>query len=197
MAFGLGLCISSRGLPGIAVESPITPVTDGMALSATWRIADGSQTTLANAEEASFKIVARVEPSDTGILFEQGGSGRGIIIYVFGAVLYAQFGDGSGTGTSSSRAFVQYTLTKRIELIEASCSITNNLCALYVDGDLVGTDTLETSTLAGSDIGGLGRVYSLAAANFGGWTTDGSGAFTGDINRAEIFLNQLTTDVAV
>ena len=193
MAFGLGLSMSSHVLPDMDVN---TPVTNGMALSATWRIADGAQTTLVNSTETSIKIIASVEPSDSGILLEQGGGGSGTVIYVYGGVLYAQFGDGSGIGSGSARAFIQYTITKRIDLIEASASISNGRCALYVDRVLVGTDTLTNNALAGGDVGGVGRVYNGAAANYGDWSSDGSGVFTGHIDRAEIFLNQITADVA-
>lgn len=193
MAFGLGLFMGSRGLPDMAVD---TPVTDGMTLSATWLPNSAGKTTLSSSTEASIKIIASVEPGDSGVLLEQGASTLGTIIYVFGGVLYAQFGDGSDIGSNSARAFLQYTLTKRIDLIEVSGSIANGRCALYVDGVLVGTDTLANSSLAGSDAGGVGRVYAGAAANYGGWASDGSGVFTGHIDRAEIFLNQITADVA-
>ena len=197
MTFGLGLSFGNHRLPGTADVAPITPVTSGMSVTATWLVTDGSQTTLASSTEASIKIEASVSPSDTGILLEQGGSGSGLVIYVYDGVLYAQLGTGSGAGPNSSRAFLQHPLSETLQLIEVSASVVHGRGALYADGVLVETDTFNTSTLAGGDTGGLGRVYNSEAANFGGWTTDGSGAFTGTIEKADIFLNQVTADVAL
>ncbi|MEO1658118.1 MAG: hypothetical protein AAFR65_10370 [Pseudomonadota bacterium] len=196
MALGLGLSLGAHGIIPDVSAPTIVPATTGMTTDATWTVAAGQQTSLASSTVASVKILGTFAPSDTGMILEQGASMSGLVVYVFGGTLYFQCGSGASAGPDTSRAFIQHTLASTTELIEFSASASNGRAALYVDGLLVGTDTFSASTLAGSDVGGVGRVYSGAAANFGGWTSDGSGVFSGTIDSAEIYLGEVTADVS-
>ena len=117
MAFGLGLRISSHGLPELAVDTSVTPVTDGMTLSATWLNSGGGQGTLANSQEASIKVEGVFAPTNTGIQIEAGGTGTGLVVYIFGGVLYAQFGAGDGFSDAPNRATLEHTLTETVTLV--------------------------------------------------------------------------------
>ncbi|MEO1043337.1 MAG: hypothetical protein AAFX52_13730 [Pseudomonadota bacterium] len=195
MRLGLGLTVSVNSQSVASQSSPLVPATSGMALDGTWSSVGQSQTTLASATMASVKISVQLSSTDFGIIIEQGGPSRGLIIYVHNGTLYFQCGGGITIGPGPDRAFIEHAISGPIQLIEFSASSIHDKAALYVDGVLVGTDTFDDAAIAGTGPGGLGQCYVKVPENYGGWTTDGSGVFSGTINNAEIYLDEVTSDV--
>ncbi|MEM7741564.1 MAG: hypothetical protein AAF225_12280 [Pseudomonadota bacterium] len=195
MRLGLGVSVGAYSQALASQMSAIVPVTNGMTLDGTWSSVGQSQTTLASVTMASVKICMQAASSDSGIILEQGGPSRGLIIYIFNGTLYFQCGGGITPGPGPDRAYIEHAITEPVQIIEFSASTIHDKAALYVNGVLVGTDTFDDAAIAGTGPGGLGQCYVKVPANFGGWTADGSGVFTGTINDAEIYLDEVTPDI--
>jgi hypothetical protein len=178
------------------VFASITPVTDGMTLTASWVTRGTAYTTLDSAVSASVRVDATISNTDSGILMESGASGTGAILYVYAGVLYFQCGDGSTFGPSASRAEISYTLpVGTITPIIEWAAVTSH-AALYIDGQEVGFQTYSAVNVTGGDSGTIGQVSNAVAVNRGGWTSSGQGGFSGTITKCDIFLNQLPTITA-
>ena len=179
----------------ISRSSGVTPVTDGMTLTASWVTRGTAYSTLGNASAASVRVDATIANTDTGILMEAGGSSIGLALYAFNGVLYFQCGDGSSFGAGARRAELSYTLPVGTitPIIEWSANTSN--AVLYIDGIEVDSQTFTESAIAGNDAGTIGRVVSFAAVNRGGWESNGEGDYTNAITKCDIFLNQVTSDV--
>jgi len=179
----------------IEVADFIEPVTQGMTLTEAWTTRGTAYNTLQNTTSASVRVDATISNTDDGILMESGGSGLGLILYVYSGVLYFQCGGGSAYGTASDRAEVSYTLPvgEADYIIEWSADTSN--AVLYVNGLVVGSQAFSESKLAGSDDGTLGEVHNVVPVNRGGWTTEGAGVYTNTITKCDIFNNQITSDV--
>jgi hypothetical protein len=175
--------------------SVITPVTDGMTLTASWVTRGTAYSTLSNATSASVRVDATISNTDSGILMEAGGSSDGLIMYVFAGVLYFQCGDGSAFGSGGSRAELSYTLPvgTTTPIIEWSADGSN--AVLYVGGVEVDSQTFSNSLISGGDAGTVGRVANTCAVNRGGWSSDGAGDFSGTIALCNIFNGQVTPEV--
>jgi len=179
----------------IEVADFIEPVTQGMTLTEAWTNRGTAYSTLGNTTSASVRVDATISNTDDGILMEAGGTGEGVILYVYNSVLYFQCGSGSAYGTASNRAEVSYTLPVGESDYIIECSADTSNAVLYVNGLVVGSQAFSESKLAGSDGGTLGEVQGLVAVNRGGWTTDGAGVYTNTITKCDVFDNQITSDV--
>jgi hypothetical protein len=175
--------------------SGIIPVTNGMTLSASWVTRGTIYTTLSPATAASVRVDAVISNTDTGILMESGGTGEGLVLYVFAGELYFQCGDGSAFGTAANRAEVSYTLPAGTIQPVIEWSAENGNAVLYIDGVLVDSQAFTSTNICGADNGTVGQVSAAVAVNRGGWTSNGDGDFTGEINGCFIFNNQVTADV--
>jgi hypothetical protein len=187
----------SRGLSRPLSKSlaGISPVTDGMTLTASWTVRGTSYSDLSDATAASVRVDATISNTDEGVLMEAGAGGSGLVLYTFGGVLYFQCGNGGSFGTAANRAEVSYTLPSGTitPIIEWSADASN--AVLYIDGIEVDSQVFSNSSIAGSDAGAVGRVINSAAANRGGWTSNGSGDFPNTITLCNIFDGQVTPDV--
>jgi len=179
----------------VEVADFIEPVTQGMTLTEAWTTRGTSYLTLSEATSASVRVDATISNTDDGVLMEAGGSGQGVILYVYSGVLYFQCGKGTAYGTASNRAEVSYTLPTGEfgYIIEWSADTSN--AVLYVNGLVVDSQAFSEVLLAGSNVGTLGEVEGLVPVNRGGWTTDGAGVYTNTITKCDIFNNQITSDV--
>ena len=179
----------------IEVADFIEPVTQGMTLTEAWTTRGTSYSALQNATSASVRVDATISNTDDGILMESGGSGLGLVLYVYNGILYFQCGKGDAYGTFSGRAEVSYTLPvgESDYIIEWSADTSN--AVLYVNGLVVGSQTFSYHSVSGAGTGTLGEVDTGVAVNRGGWTTDGSGVYTNTITKCDIFNNQITSDV--
>jgi hypothetical protein len=177
------------------ISSQITPVTEGMTLTASWVTRGADYTELRNAQSASVRVEATIANTDSGILMEAGASGVGLVLYVYSGVLYFQCGDGDSFGTSSVTSETSYTLPAGTitPIIEWSGDTSN--AVLYIDGVEVDSQTYSSSALAGNNSGTVGQVMQDVAENRGGWTNTNLGSYTNTITRCDIFLGQITPDV--
>lgn len=180
----------------INVFDPIKPVTQGMTLTTSWVTRGKEYFTLQEASTASARVDVTISNTDSGILMETGGSGYGLVLYVYNGVLYFQCGNGSGYGVNSNRAEISYTLPvgQFNYIVEWSADTSSN-AVLYVNGVIVGSQTFSNIYLAGTDTGTVGELYGIVAVNRGGWSFTGSGVYTNTITKCDIFNNQVTSDV--
>ena len=172
-----------------------TPVTQGMTLTAAWVTRGASYATLDSATSASVRVDATISNTDTGILMESGGSGVGLVLYVYAGILYFQCGNGAGVGTVGDRAETSYTLPvgEGDYIVEWSADTSNSV--LYVNGVVVDSQVFSNTLLSGSDSGTVGEVKSAVAVNRGSWVTSGGGVYTNTITKCDIFDGQVTADV--
>ena len=179
----------------ISRSSGVTPVTDGMTLTAAWATRGTAYSTLSGATAASVRVDAVIDNTDSGMLMESGAGGTGLVLYVYAGVLYFQCGNGQAVGTSADRAETSYILPtgEASYVIEWSADTDNSV--LYVNGDIADSQSFSFGAISGGNEGTVGRVAGDAAVNRGGWTADGSGDYTNTITRCDIFLNQVTSDV--
>lgn len=170
--------------------------TDGMTLDATWTSQNISYSDLHSATSASAKVTCNFDKNDTGILMESGGTGDGLILYIYNETLYFQCGDGASSGGDSNTGEVSYTITDtsaRDFIIEWSADTSG--CALYVDGTLIGTDAFSNDYLGGNNTGTIEKgAGNAVAANRGSFTH--SDLFSGTVTSARIFVGEVTSDVS-
>jgi hypothetical protein len=179
----------------IDIAAQVTPVTDGMTLTASWVTRGTAYDTLSNAESASVRVDATISNTDAGILMEAGGVGEGLVLYVFAGVVYFQCGDGTAFGSSAATAETSYALPagEYDYIIEGSANISNSV--LYINGVEVDSQTFSNSKISGANDGTIGQVMSTVATNRGSWSADASGGFSGAIALCNIFDGQVTPDV--
>lgn len=130
---------------------------------------------------ATIHLVGDFQRSDTGIIYEAGGTGQGLIIYIYNNILYAQSGDGGGTGSASNRFECSYAISLGetiYDIVYTAISSGTDSAKLYVNGNLKDSDTGgAVSTLAGSNSAGWLAVYgSSVANNQAAWTSSSAGA---------------------
>ena len=180
------------------VFSAVTPVTDGMTLTASWTDFSTGYNDLVNAVTASVRVDVTINTStDSGVLMESGGTGSGLVLYVYAGVLYFQCGNGGAFGTTADTAEVSYTLPagEFDYVIEWSADVSN--AVLYVNGVNVDSQLYSNSELGGADLGKSGGIRNSCAVNRGGWAGSSQGVYTNTnaITKCDIFLNQVTSDV--
>lgn len=112
--------------------------------------------------KSTFDISCSITSSTTGILYETGGSGWGVVIYMYNGTLYAQAGSGT---TGVGEVELSYTLgTTSVRNIMFSADSANK-AQLYVNSNLISEMSgLNFTYLHGGDVGGTGAVYSSVAA---------------------------------
>ena len=176
-------------------SSVVTPVTDGMTLTASWVARGTAYATLDSTTAASVRVDATISNTDSGVLMESGATGTGVILYVYAGVLYFQCGDGSSFGAASDRAEIAYTLPggEFGYIVEWSANDSNGV--LYINGTKIGADAYSATNVSGGDAGTIGEVSQSVAVNRGGWTSNGEGSYTNTISKCDVFNGQVTSDV--
>ncbi len=173
-----------------------TFATSGMTLDATYNDSSTDYSTLNDSTSSSAKVTCNFDKDDTGIIMEHGGTGDGLVLYIYNETLYFQCGDGGSAGGDSNTGEVSYTVTdtsSRDFIIEWSADISG--CALYVDKTLIGTDVFSNDQLAGGNYGTIGTAAgNNVAVNRGSYPP--SNTFSGTVTSAEIFLGEVTSDVS-
>jgi hypothetical protein len=113
----------------------------------------------------------------SGILYESGGNGVGVIVYIVEEQIYCQAGDGSAAGGDEDR---RYELQAAIEgkgVHEVVCTFRNNKGAqMWLNGESVDTSKAPNFDYASdAGAGGSGQVYDTVAKNRAGWISEGQG----------------------
>ena len=187
--------VSVKEVIEVVEQAAFSPVTTLMTLTESWTTSGTSYSTLDNTTSASVRVDATISNTDDGVLMEAGGTGAGVILYVYDGVLYFQCGSGAAYGTGSTTAEVSYTLpTGEFDYVIEWSADTSN-AVLYVNGLEVDSQTYFNSVLTGSDHGTVGEIWNSVAANRGGWVTGDLGTYTNTITKCDIFNNQITSDV--
>lgn len=135
-----------------------------------------------------FRATLDISPTDTGIIFEVGGSTTGIIIYAYNGKLYVQAGNGASFGPAANRFEIEWTITgSGSRLLEVIIDRTLGLI-LSIDGQFVAYKTGSiTGQLAQNNSGRFSGGSGTVAANRGGFTT--ASAYTGAKVTALVRIN--------
>ena len=149
-----------------------------------------SKTSLEGATQATIRTAVLLDSSETGFLYQAGGTGRGLVLYVWDGKIYAQAGDGS---TSGGDIEISYTIpasitTSDVTMIVYSVNITTGSSAnLYVNGQLVATASGTTNVdVSGNSEGGSGTSYGATPVTR---VTSGSETYTGTIYETLTWKN--------
>ena len=122
---------------------------------------DGAPSTLSDLDSGVVYITGSFSSATSNIIYEGGGSGVGLAIYVHNGTLYAQCGDGSVSGGDVELA---WAITSSFSTVIVSfCNYNQNVGVnrLYVDDTLRDTTTnfATTTSICGPNEGGTGAVY--------------------------------------
>ena len=168
-------------------QTPYITVTDSLSVS-------GYSSN--NIDKISISILATFDVItngiyNNGILFEAGGSGFGLIIYLFDGKLYAQAGKGNGTDYHYE---LEYTLTESTytnKHFDFSFEKSKYI-VLFIDHIIKKVTSYSTNVnFFGSNYLGIKRSHSTVAQNRGNWVGDNKGVFSQSITYAKIY-NELS-----
>lgn len=137
-----------------------------------------------------------IDKDRTGVIYESGGSGTGVALYVHGGKLYIEGGAGGVVGGNVSTNWTipdHFSTNDRTEII-ASVEIisTGSSAKLFVNNREVTSNTAAGSgdDISGSDNGGTGQVYSglrFTQLNPTDASSDGSLQYTGTIYDTQVY----------
>ena len=110
---------------------------------------------------AVIESVGSFTSSSRGILFENGGGGRGVVVYIYNNTIYAQGGDGSVAGGSVevSYNFGSATVTRVVVYLNTL----GNPSYLWVNDVFVDTAAGSDASLSGSNNAGAGDASTGVA----------------------------------
>lgn len=185
------------------ITRPSPPST--LVVNATSNLVIGTESTPTLDGRQTCIITACIgfDKTDTGIIYESGGTGRGLALYIHGGKIYLEAGDGALTGGTIS---TNWTIPDKISSsdkteVSVSVRVTNvvnsgSRCKMYINSRLV-SDNEDTGSLdpdmSGSDAAGTGQTYSSLRYCTGlhplesGSTTGGEYSFTGTIHYVQIY----------
>jgi hypothetical protein len=127
----------------------------------------GSSGTDISGTQAVIRSVLDMDDTTSNIIYETGGSGRGVCVYVYNGTLYAQAGNGSVAGGDTEVSFpipANWTDDYSREVL-VCLDVTDSISTLWVDGIRRSTDvSTSNASVAGVDAGGTGRAYSSVCA---------------------------------
>jgi len=152
-------------------------------------------------KETQLTLSAYVEvnsTSDDGIIYESGGTGDGLMVYLYGGTLYAQAGTGDGYTSTTSRAVCTYTLpsTGDYRIVFSVDVQTQDNAVLIVNGTQQDSDSVSNDYATGTNDGGVGKVFSSCCVNAAGWTTAGQGQFSSNVVRCvHLYPDQILSSV--
>lgn len=196
------LALADLAAVDVTKVTVIPYATDGLSATRRWDGTEFNDGVLSGASRASMRIegITRA-PGQTGILHESGGASAGNLTCVFNDgvqdLLHFQVGAGDGSEPSAGRAVIRVPAPVGTFTVEWSADGPAGRAALYVDGVLVGAvlSGWASATINAGNGGELGRYHPVMPANPGGWT-DSGGDWPGAIAWADIFLDQLTAEIA-
>lgn len=155
-------------------EATFTAATAALTATGVWDDPNSTSTEFTGVDRLSFSSVIDFGTGDEGIIFESGGTGTGFILYQTGGMLYLQAGTGNGTGPSNSRGEASWAVTEGSHTIEGGMNADGGL-ALYVNGEMVGQSSFNSSNLSGPNPGSVGGGTSSVAINRGNFTATSPG----------------------
>lgn len=184
------------GLGGL-LNNAANAATAGLNLSNTW-VKGAGYFDFADTQRGSVKINLQLSPSSSGVIFEAGGTARGMVLYVYSGSLYFVCGDGSASRNLGVNSLELSWLISdnRNRLIEVSWATQARVAAgLYVDGSLASSATYSSlGILAGTDQGGIAASYGFVAhTRFG--ANPPSWSDPNEITSMDVFENQAVSGI--
>lgn len=179
---------------GTQRPSPIEAVTAALTQTAFWHDPGAFLGDLRNVNRLSFATEVAFSSTDEGIIFETGGTGRGIILYQVDGELYLQAGSGDDFGETTSRGEASWTVSEGTHLIEGSLDADGGL-ALYVNGSVVDQSSFTAQSLAGGDPGSIGAGTNSVSRNRGGFDRNDPGH--PGVTSVSFFEDQTTGDEVI
>lgn len=183
--------------------APPDYATDGMVQSAFVDQIGQLFSTLTASKEGSLRLTGTREAGDYGWCMEVGASFRGVAIAIYPSggedLLIMRSGDGVSLVTTSEAAVTITAAPVGDYVLEMSWSATSGRVACYVNGgrvDLISGLSAEYA-VTGSEVGILGGQYGLDIVLPPEVSALPADQYPGTIGGLAIFLNQLTSDVAL
>lgn len=127
-----------------------------------------------------------------GVLFEKGGSGSGVAVYVHGGRVYGVAGEGSILGDRSVRYELSLPIAPGAHPRAVLFAAGPAGARLALDGGGAGREASagpKAWPVAGPDPGGIGRVHGSITANHGGWAASGDGVYPDAIDRVRVWFS--------
>ena len=171
------------------IDSGFDLATAALTATSLWNDPNSTSREFANVDQLSFSSTIQFSADDEGIIFESGGTGRGIILYQHGGTLYLQAGAGGGFGEAAGRGEASWAVADGTHTIEGSMNADGGL-ALYVNGDLVDQSSFTAASLAGGNQGTIGGGASSVARNRGGFNQNSPGH--PGVNEVQFYEGQTT-----
>ena len=181
--------VSNPALPGITAAYDIA--TAGSLTGLNGYFEQTGSSTQRSREDATFEIVFHVSNDTAGsqqVLFEAGGSSRGISFTLDNSTLsFNVDGDSSTFTLNSALATGWHQAVGVIDLVGVSDDLANDTMHLYVDNQLIGTlNNLLIDDWAGGNIAGIGGVASSGPSPGGSLIN-----YHGDIAIARYYSNNV------
>lgn len=167
----------------------------GVSSSSSTSLVQDTVNPLVSSSTATIQVIGSFTNASEGILYEAGGVGDGLILYVYGGLIYGQCGVGSGSFGQDSTFECSYSIPNGVTVNEivftANCD--SNQSNLYVNGynnPSIATSTnvgamsnVSTSALivAETNDAGWGKSYEGLCMNRAGW---GNSSGNGVLNNA-------------
>ena len=192
---------ASDGTDSLTVQRDIetlkeTPLrTEGVSPTNVWDDLNTDYNDLSPADAASARANVDITSGDSGVIMEAGAGGTGMALWTDGTTLYFACGDGSGTGSTTSTAWITTPMPTGNDInIEWSANAATDTAALYIGGDLQGTDTFDNSEVSGTNEGGIARSHGGIRDITGG--VDVNSDWDGTIDFVNVFTSFTTSDVS-
>jgi hypothetical protein len=149
---------------------------------------------LAGEKAGTIQVIGEFTRSTDGILYESGGVGEGLILYVYNSRIYGQCGTGSGSFGQDSTFECSYEIPTGVTVYEITftASFTTGQSNLYVNGyndpdpttstnvgAMSNVSSTTTVNISGTNEAGWGRSYQGLCMNRAGWANgDNQGGLT-------------------
>ena len=167
----------------------------GVSSSSSTSLVQDTVHPLSGSSTATIQVIGSFTNASEGILYEAGGIGDGLILYIYGGLIYGQCGDGAGSFGQDSTFECSYSIPNGVTVNEIvfTANCVSNQSNLYVNGynnPSIATSTnvgamsnVSTSVLivAGSNDAGWGKSYQGLCMNRAGW---GNSSGNGVLNNA-------------
>ena len=166
---------------------------------------------LVNSTAATVFINGVFKRFTSGILYESGGVGNGMIVYIFNKRIYGQCGAGLGSFGQDSTFECSYLIPNGVIVNEIIFTANNaiNQSNLYVNGYndpsiFTASDTGAMSNvsrtvpaLSGGNDAGWGRSYTGLCMNRAGWSNSDNqgGLVSGTISRSHIWNSYMPSSI--
>ena len=140
---------------------------------------------------AAGRALVTVTDATEGVIMEAGANGGGLALYIHQGALYFQCGRGRTFG-EDGQSVIKAPISPGQHLIEWSADAARGRAVLCIDGKVAGrSDQPIHGSLAGNDVGGIGRIHNVVCRNAVAWDRGDDGQFTGTIHSAMVWPDKV------